>query len=51
VAAWIAERSGGERLVEAPRPVHRDLLARTAFRLERLTGWRPFEFRNYQLVG
>jgi hypothetical protein len=46
-AAWIAERREAQALV-APRrlqPHHFAQLGSLA--IERLTGWRPFEYRNY----
>jgi hypothetical protein len=48
--AWIAARRTDERLV-APRAFERHhlrLLLSAA--IERTTGWRPFEFRNYTLI-
>ena len=51
VAAWIEARRSSERMVEAPRWGRRDLLARLTFGVERATGWRPFEFRNYTVVA
>jgi hypothetical protein len=49
--AWIAEREGKlppdlDPLRWTPRQVQLALL----HGLERLTGWRPFEFRNYTIV-
>jgi len=51
VQAWIAEREGSlpgdlAPLPWSPRQVQLALL----HGLERLTGWRPFEFRNYAMV-
>ncbi len=51
VAAWIEARRSSEAMIEAPRWGRRDLLARMTFGVERATGWRPFEFRNYTVVG
>lgn len=50
VREWIAARQHDERLVAAPRfeREHLRLIASNA--VERLTGWRPFEYRNYTLV-
>lgn len=51
VREWIAARRSGERLV-APHQWqwhHAGLIASLA--VERLTGWRPFEYRNYTPVG
>ena len=50
VAEWIAARRSSEQLVEAPRWGTKDVTARVTFALERVSGWRPFEFRNYTLV-
>lgn len=47
VAEWIGARRAGPPLIEPPRWRGRDLTARAAFVVERVTGWRPFEFRNY----
>lgn len=51
VEQWIAARRSGEQLVQAPRTGGKEMLAHAAFWFERLTGWRPFEFRNYTPVG
>ena len=50
VAEWIATRRNREQLVEAPRWNRKEAVARVTFALERASGWRPFEFRNYMLV-
>ncbi len=50
VAEWIAARRSDEQLVEGPTWSRHDLMARVTFALERMTGWRPFEFRNYRVV-
>ncbi len=48
---WIAERRNRESLI-APRQFQREHL-RTVISngVERLTGWRPFEYRNYRVVS
>jgi hypothetical protein len=50
VAEWVAARRSGELLVEPPRWGHTDIVSRVTFALERVSGLRPFEFRNYTLV-
>lgn len=47
VREWIAERRTSERLIEPThwRPHHLKFLLSDA--VERTTGWRPFEYRNY----
>jgi hypothetical protein len=50
VAEWIAARRSAEPLVEPPQWGRKAVMARAAFALERMSGWRPFEFRNYTLV-
>jgi len=50
VAEWIAARRSREQLIEAPKWNGKDAIARVTFALERVSGWRPFEFRNYTLV-
>lgn len=50
VQPWVKERRGGRTWVE-PRhfePAH--LRVWFTMGIERLTGWRPFEYRNYTLV-
>lgn len=50
-AEWIAARHAEHELV-APRRLRGHHLPQLAsLALERLTGWRPFEYRNYVLVG
>ena len=50
VREWMASRGTAERLIApfAPRPHHLRLVASAL--LERLTGWRAFEHRNYMLT-
>ncbi len=50
LADWIAERAQGERLVAPFRwEGHHVSLALSGI-VEQLTGWRPFEYRNYVMV-
>ncbi len=50
VSDWIAERASGEQLVAPFRwEAHHFGLATSAL-IERVTGWRPFEYRNYVLL-
>ncbi|MBM4186962.1 MAG: hypothetical protein FJ206_06585 [Gemmatimonadetes bacterium] len=47
---WVAARSlDPERRISPPRPRLRHLRYYCSDWIERLTGWRPFEFRNYEL--
>jgi hypothetical protein len=49
VRGWIEERRGAGSYVE-PASFHRgDLKVWISMGIEKLTGWRPFEFRNYTL--
>jgi hypothetical protein len=49
--AWIAPRRLDPERVIAPRRVHRSFLRyNAAGAIERVTGIRPFEFRNYTMV-
>lgn len=48
---WIAERSGRGDLVEPRRLQPHHLRQMMLLGLERMTGWRPFEYRNYVMVG
>lgn len=51
VRDWVAAREAGTRGAIGPRRFRRKHLAYYASEaIERLTGWRPFEFRNYTLV-
>lgn len=50
VAEWVAARRNDERLVEPPRYDRDALRLLVSLGIERLTGWRPFEYRNYTLV-
>jgi hypothetical protein len=49
--AWIAERNNGQSLISPRRHDPGQLRLQAALLLERLTGWRPFEFRNYEEVS
>ena len=50
VREWIAARHTDERLVAAPRFEREHLRLLASNVVERLTGRRPFEYRNYSLV-
>lgn len=50
VAAWIAARRSRAARVPPARFRWRHLRSWLTLPIERLTGWRPFEFRNYTLV-
>jgi glycosyltransferase involved in cell wall biosynthesis len=47
---WIAARRSEEQLIAPAYVEGRHLRLRALGLLERLTGWRPFEFRNYDNV-
>jgi glycosyltransferase involved in cell wall biosynthesis len=48
MSEWIAARQAGMAQAFAPRPWNlRRLALLSSLGLERLTGWRPFEFTNY----
>ena len=49
VADWIAAREGEGSYVEPPHFHPEHLRIWLSMGIERLTGWRPFEFRNYTL--
>lgn len=51
IEPWLAERRSQDQLITPPKfeREHVRLLASNA--VERLTGWRPFEYRNYTLVA
>ncbi len=51
VREWIAERQSEQQLIEAPRFEREHIRLRLSNAVERFTGWRPFEYRNYTLVG
>jgi len=50
VRDWIDARRSTERMVAEPRFEREHLRLRASNFVERLTGWRPFEYRNYTLV-
>jgi hypothetical protein len=47
---WIAERRSSVDLIGPRRLVWKHVRLAANVVLERWTGWRPFEFRNYELV-
>jgi len=47
---WIDARRVNENLIEAPSFEREHIRLRLSNAVERLTGWRPFEYRNYTLV-
>ena len=50
VSDWVRDRAGQGSYVE-PREFRRDhLRIWITMAVERITGWRPFEFRNYRLT-
>jgi hypothetical protein len=51
VRSWIEARRSEENLITAPRFEREHLRLRMSNLVERLTGWRPFEYRNYTLVA
>ncbi len=48
---WIAARQGSHPAVEPFRFRGEYLRFALSGAVERLTGWRPFEFRNYTLTA
>lgn len=50
VREWIAAREHQEPLVAPARFAREHLRLRASNLVERWTGWRPFEYRNYTLV-
>jgi len=50
VREWIAARSAQRYAVEPPDFRLEHIAMRASTLMERLTGWRPFEFRNYVRV-
>lgn len=50
VREWVAERGSGERLIAPWRFNRRHPRLVLSAMVERLTGWRPLEYRNYRLV-
>jgi hypothetical protein len=51
VAEWIAARRNTTNYIEAPRYDREALRLMASLGIEQLTGWRPFEYRNYTLVA
>lgn len=51
VREWIAARRTAEQLVTAPQWSRRQLTLAASLLVERATGWRPFEYRNYEVVA
>lgn len=51
VRQWIAARASNEQLVEPRGPRRQHLRHLLSGAVERWTGWRPFEFRNYTVVA
>ncbi len=49
VRDWIAARSGTGSYVEPPHFHREHLRIWASMGIERVTGWRPFEYRNYTL--
>lgn len=50
VRDWIAARRTDERLISPRRFERQHLRLQLLGAIERMTGWRPFEFRNYREV-
>lgn len=50
VRAWLRDRATSEPLVADPAFAREHIRIRCSNLVERLTGWRPFEYRNYTLV-
>lgn len=50
VAEWIAARRTSTNYIEPPRYNRDALRLALSLGVERLTGWRPFEYRNYTVV-
>jgi hypothetical protein len=48
---WLDERRNAEQLITPARFDREHLRLRVSNAVERLTGWRPFEYRNYTLVA
>jgi glycosyltransferase involved in cell wall biosynthesis len=51
VRSWIEERRSAQHLISPARFAREHLRLRISNAVERLTGWRPFEYRNYTLVS
>jgi hypothetical protein len=51
VRSWIEARRSDEQMISPARFEREHLRLRLSNAVEGLTGWRPFEYRNYTLVG
>lgn len=51
VRDWIAARRADSRLIEPARWDASVVRTMLSIGFERLTGWRPFEYRNYTVIG
>lgn len=51
VRDWIDARRVDEKMIEAPGFAREHIRLQLSNTVERLTGWRPFEYRNYTLVS
>jgi hypothetical protein len=51
VGDWIAARRTTDRLIAPPRFEREHLRLGASNLVERLTGWRPFEYRNYRRLA
>lgn len=51
IRSWIDARRSEEQLITPARFEREHLRLRLSNAVERLTGWRPFEYRNYTLVA
>lgn len=51
VREWIAARRTDESLIQPSQWTRRQLQLAASLWVERLTGWRPFEYRNYDVVA
>lgn len=51
IRSWIDARRSDEQLITPARFEREHLRLRVSNAVERLTGWRPFEYRNYTLVA
>jgi hypothetical protein len=48
---WIADRRTDEELIESRRIQSHHIRQLISLGVERFTGWRPFEYRNYSVVA
>lgn len=51
VREWIAARRTAENLIEPSQWTRQQVQLAASLWVERLTGWRPFEYRNYTVVA